>query len=235
MLWLMNLLKNEISVLFFDYGGTLDANGMAWRSRFLLIYQAVGKKWRDDAVFRSAFYRADDVLLDPKYHQFSLSEIVREQVYQVLLNMDEFDKKTHQEVVDRFMDSSLRQIEMNKKVLTYLKQKYALGIISNNYGNLAEILKETGLTHFFEIAIDSTRVGFMKPDPSIFKKAIQDMGCSMKESVYIGDSFERDMLGAKNVGMDHIWLNPKYNKNQQSVCCPGDRVIRDLSQLMEYF
>ena len=115
-----------------------------------------------------------------------------------------------------------------------LKKKYRLAIVSNFYGNLPVVCKEAGYDSIFDAVIDSGRVGFMKPDPRIFQAALQQLRVTPQESLFVGDSLKRDMLGAKSSGMRHIRVLNRNAENWRT-CCPGDRTIqsvRDLPRLL---
>lgn len=58
-----------------------------------------------------------------------------------------------------------------------------------------------------DFAVISGEVGFEKPDPRIFERALRIGGVSADEAIYIGDSPEYDMDGAHNAGIDRIWVN----------------------------
>ena len=106
----------------------------------------------------------------------------------------------------------------------------SLGIVSNFYGNLPSICRETGLSDYFKVVIDSGRVGFQKPDANIFLAALNELGTSPDRSVFVGDSMKRDMRGAKELGMRHIWVVGKNYRNDPP-CCPGDLVVSSVMEL----
>ena len=69
---------NDIHAIFFDYGGTLDADGIAWKERFYPLYLRHGISVSKEK-FSSAFYCADDSLIGDDIVSFSLKNIVYEQ------------------------------------------------------------------------------------------------------------------------------------------------------------
>jgi len=95
------------------------------------------------------------------------------------------------------------------ETLAYLQTKYTLHLISNGFKESTEIkVKGTNLGGYFQNVIISEVVGVNKPDPLIFKHAIELAGATIPESVMIGDSIEADIRGAMGVGMDAIYFNP---------------------------
>lgn len=83
-----------------------------------------------------------------------------------------------------------------------------MAVISNSDGRADEGLRAAGLLDRFEFVIDSQLVGFEKPDPRIFEAALSRMGVAPEESLYIGDLYEVDVVGARAAGMDVILLDP---------------------------
>jgi putative hydrolase of the HAD superfamily len=95
------------------------------------------------------------------------------------------------------------------EVLTYLKSKYTLHLISNGFQESTEIkIAGTNIGEYFQHIIISEVVGINKPDKAIFEHALNLAGARKEESLMIGDSLEADVRGALNFGMDAIYFNP---------------------------
>lgn len=91
-------------------------------------------------------------------------------------------------------------------VLDQLKPKYKMHIISNGFTEVQHSkLEKTGLAPYFEWVILSEQVKVQKPNRTIFEHAVKNANAKIKESLMIGDNFEADIAGAKNVGMDQAW------------------------------
>ena len=96
------------------------------------------------------------------------------------------------------------------QVLEYLQPKYKMHIITNGFEEVQHRkLKNSNLLPFFDEIITSEKVGVKKPNPRIFEYALDITGAVNGESVMIGDNFEADILGAKNMGMQVIFC--KFN------------------------
>ncbi len=218
-----------IRAIFFDYGGTLDADGIPWKQQFQTIYESIGLEFSQEK-FDRAFYDADDSLTAQDLKQASFLETISEQAKRVLINLNSFEVELHKKIVQSFDRHTQNQINKNRKILETFKQKYKLGIISNFYGNLEQFIKDLGLSHLFDVLADSNRVGCLKPDIKIFQYAINFIKIKPNECVMIGDSQARDMLGAKQIGMHHIWLVPPHRLSSSTPCCPSDMIISSLSE-----
>ena len=88
-----------------------------------------------------------------------------------------------------------------REALLCLSEKYRLGVISNADGKIAEVLERSGIADCFETITDSGIVGKEKPHPAIFEAALNSLGITPLESLYTGDVYSVDYLGATRFGM----------------------------------
>jgi HAD superfamily hydrolase (TIGR01509 family) len=83
-----------------------------------------------------------------------------------------------------------------------------LGIVSNSDGRVEEALAASGLREYFDVVIDSSLVGVEKPDPAIFRAALDALGIRPEEALYVGDLYEVDVVGARAAGIEAVLLTP---------------------------
>lgn len=81
-------------------------------------------------------------------------------------------------------------------------------VISNSNGSVRAILERLGLARHLDFVIDSGEVGVEKPDPAIFRLALERAGVSPAEAVYVGDLYSVDVLGARAAGLQAILVDP---------------------------
>jgi len=81
-------------------------------------------------------------------------------------------------------------------------------VVSNSNGSVRAILEDLGLARHLAFVIDSSEVGAEKPDPHIFRVALERAGVDAARAVYVGDLYSVDVLGARAVGMRAILLDP---------------------------
>ena len=113
------------------------------------------------------------------------------------------------------------------EVLDKLKERYSLHIITNGFREVQQFkMRNAGLTPYFNTVTDSESVGVKKPNPLIFHKALTDADCDPTNSVMIGDSYEADIVGALQVGMNAIHFMPLVKKHSQEY-----QEIENISQL----
>jgi len=85
----------------------------------------------------------------------------------------------------------------------------AAGVISNSNGSVRTLLEGAGLGDELDFVIDSALVGVEKPDPRIFRLALERAGVAPHEAVYIGDLYSVDVLGSRAAGLRSILLDPR--------------------------
>jgi putative hydrolase of the HAD superfamily len=222
-------MSTPASVLLFDFGGTLDADGLTWKDRFAALARQEGIPVVP-AEFDRAFYDATDSLEGTLPAESGFRDTVRAVAEGLAAGLQQ-ENAVVQRIGDRFSDQALRQLAASAALLARLRGRYRLGIVSNFYGNLAAVCDETGLTPSIGVAVDSTRVGFKKPDRRIFAAALDALGAAPADTVFVGDSLTRDMAGARAMGMRHVWLHPGGASGNGRACCPDDPVIAKLAEL----
>ena len=130
---------------------------------------------------------------------------------------DDWAEHRHFELYDDVEDT-LRTLQANG---------LRLGLISNSHRPLRSFGSHFGLEGLLTVTISSYDHGFMKPHPSIFERALREMGVSAPEAVMVGDSFAHDVAGARQVGMTGILLA----RNGPPSSDAGAPVIRSLGEL----
>lgn len=86
---------------------------------------------------------------------------------------------------------------------------YKLGLISNRSNPLDDTLEEIGLAGLFDLALAAGEVGWYKPDPRVFEWGLKALEVEAAQSIYVGDNFHADVLGARSAGMTPVLLDPK--------------------------
>ena len=83
-----------------------------------------------------------------------------------------------------------------------------LAVISNSDGTCAKSLEDAGLLGYLSFVIDSAEVGVEKPDPRIFEIALARCGADPRRTLYIGDLYHADVVGARRAGLHALLLDP---------------------------
>ncbi len=129
-----------------------------------------------------------------------------------------------EELVQSISESYLKILPTKKSlhndaldILDYLKLIYSLHIITNGFEEIQlQKIITSGIAGYFTHIITSERAGSQKPNREIFLYAFDLTGASANNSIFIGDSIEADINGAKAIGMDHVLFNSEnlpHNEN----------------------
>lgn len=203
---------HAIETVLFDFGGTLDADGVAWKERFHALYRAEGLDLSAEA-FAPIFYAADDALVGALPPSAGLEETV-----DALAAGLEAELKRRgagngsargRRVASRFLSEMSLAFARNRPILKALRERYRLGVVSNFYGNLEAACQSSGLASLFGVMADSQRVGAEKPEPAIFRAALSALNAAAETAVMVGDSLRRDGEGARRSGLSFIWIAPR--------------------------
>lgn len=226
-------------VILFDFGGTLDTNGIHWSEKFWQVYEKlkvpVSKKQ-----YEEAYVFSENKILGMIKPNHGFMNILEHQVMFQLLHM--VDKKlipdnerldlTHKISRMCYRDV-LENILMATEILEQLKNKYHLGVVSNFYGNLKSILEELSIIKYFDVIIDSELVSVKKPDPKIFQIAIDRINVSASETLVVGDSYDRDIQPAKKIGCTTMWLDG-ISWTRPSITTDADYTIKSLNEIISW-
>lgn len=85
--------------------------------------------------------------------------------------------------------------------------RYPIAVISNADGKIEDVLRRCGIAHCFRTITDSGLVGYEKPHPEIFRQALQSMNAAPEQSLYVGDVYSVDYLGATGAGMQAVLMD----------------------------
>jgi HAD superfamily hydrolase (TIGR01549 family) len=180
--------------------------------------------------FDPVFYAADDALVGMIPTTLSFEDTVRRLAAGLAAALSVRDADVIARVADRFLADAYHHLRRNQALLTRLRPRYRLGIVSNFYGNLETVCHNTSIKPLFGVIVDSVQAGLSKPDPRIFMKALDGLGVTPADATFVGDSATRDMAGARALDMRHIWLTGEPAP-PGGPCCPGDAMIHSLEDV----
>ena len=123
-------------------------------------------------------------------------------------------------------------LEGAEELVHYLAKKYPLTVVTNGFVEVQyEKFDKSGLRDCFAHIVLSEEVGCQKPNPRIFEEALRMNGLQAEEVVMIGDSWNSDIQGAINAGIDQIWI-----RKSQDPLLEGQSatyLVQSLSEVME--
>ena len=117
------------------------------------------------------------------------------------------------------------------ELLDYLYPKYPLTIVSNGFVEVQyKKLKSCLIEQYFAHIALSEEAKALKPDKHIFEYALQLNNASASETIMIGDSYESDIVGAQNAGMDQIYFNPFTDEKENNK--PATYWVKSLEEII---
>jgi len=129
--------------------------------------------------------------------------------------------------------ASLRLLDGVDELLERLRHRFLLGLITNGLSDLQwakiDMLK---IETFFQEIIVAGDIRIYKPDERIFASMLQRLDISPQYALYVGDSLEIDVAGAKQAGLHTVWMNRNGQKVAAAELLP-DFEIRGPAELLE--
>lgn len=222
----------DCRAILLDFGGTLDSDGEHWLDRTFRLYEASSLTAPKDEIKRAFYYADDQCCADPSILSMNLWGLMERHVHLQFQALRLRDHSKERDVIYGFCSESEQYLRKRAPLLRGLKNRFQLGVVSNFYGNLSPVCEEMGISESLRFIIDSNRVGVRKPDPAIFKLALTQLNLDPQQVIFVGDSYERDMIPSSRAGMKTVWLkgpNPRIPVETIHL----DASIGRLSQLVE--
>jgi HAD superfamily hydrolase (TIGR01509 family) len=115
-----------------------------------------------------------------------------------------------------------------RATLLRLGRRYPLAVISNADGKIGDVLTRCGIADCFAAITDSGLVGYEKPHPAIFEAALRGTDAAAEQSLYVGDMYSVDYLGATRAGMQAILFDVSGAYRESSL--PRVESLEELEQ-----
>ncbi len=139
--------------------------------------------------------------------------------------------------IDRLANSYIEELPLDNhlfhgtvEILDYLHSKYRLHIITNGFCEVQYIkLKNGGIQNYFKTVTTSEEVGVKKPHSLIFETAMGKAAAVPHRSMMIGDSYEADIMGARNAGMHALFFD--FHRHPQQTTVP---TVHELLEIRRY-
>ena len=217
--------RNEVKkykAIFFDFGGTLmcaESDNVAHLHMMKEVIQRYNLSTSpEDMVtkYNSYLFTKEMTLLDthPEEKSFTpLRESTKKAFNGVLTEYDiQPSKEDFQWFSKSFFENHKKYIKLFPETLLIIRElkktNLHVGIISDIDNDFQDFqFKVFGISEIFDSITTSEEVQIYKPKEKIFQVALNKACCHGKESVIVGDSYKKDIIGGKNMGMTTIWIN----------------------------
>ncbi len=205
----------HIDALLFDLGGTLVSMDFAWMARELLgldvSCDSAALARAEVSVRRLVSAKLAEENPPAPVFPFFLRSILTQVLGESSDNVDELVSKLVPVLLPEGKSQKLWST-VDPATRDALQEFSGLGlrmaVVSNSDGTAEAGIKALGLRDFFEVVIDSAVVGYEKPDPRIFRRALETIGVEPSRAIYVGDLYSVDVLGARTAGIHPVLLDP---------------------------
>jgi HAD superfamily hydrolase (TIGR01549 family) len=219
--------KGQVRWIFFDIGETLVDESKPIRDvmeQFINAAKQLDYDFRLEEVERSMLYFHSQLCAYP------MRDVIEKLIpsaadrAEIRLNM-KYKKSLEQPFADA------------EGVLKQLSGLYQLGIIANQNAGTEERLERYGLLKYFSLVCSSEEEGLTKPDLLFFELALERAKCEAQHAVMIGDRLDNDIMPAKRLGMQAIWVRQGFAR-EQAITNPllaPNVIIDELHELVNIF
>ena len=195
-----------LSAALFDFGGTLDSDGLHWSTQLAASFAAAGLAF-DRPDLDRAFLQADrEIALDPRAAAMRLAAYAKEYALRMLAALNRPEPAAAEAIAQHFTKNVKAHLGRNAALLASLHPRLRFGVVSNFTTNLPLLLQEAGLGKTIDALVCSAAEGVKKPDLAIFRLALDRLGVAAAEAAMVGDSLGNDIVPAKQLGLTTIWL-----------------------------
>lgn len=223
----------RIEAIIFDFGGTLAEGGLEARSfeADLLEYlRSLGYRipLRDiKEVQRAALNRLQRVRA--RRRELPFEEVYTEFLRRLNIPPEEVLEHLYELYRKNF---TVDLIPGAEGLLRHLSGDYKLAVLSNTMSDIPRrFLTARGLGELFEVIVCSSDLGVRKPDERAFRYVLDRVELSPREAVFVGDSLEEDIAGARKVGLTAIWVRGEREGEISNLEYPPNYVIKTVRGL----
>jgi putative hydrolase of the HAD superfamily len=204
------------------------------RAHKFLVQNGVDVRFRD---FNEAYIRARDALyaeadanLEEPHFNVRISNALRNLGFRVNAR-----SKIVIGATNAFCEEFMKYVRIDEHAIEILRKlhgKYKLGIVSNFAipECVIKLLEKHGLNNLFDVVVISGAINKRKPSPEIYQEALEKLGVTAENTVFVGDTVDADIGGPKNLGMKTIFIERRTQKEAEQVC--PDQTIKELGELL---
>ncbi len=172
------MLTNPVRMVLFDYGNVISTFD---HGRFLGNLESLGLRRRDE-LWRSLVEGPEPVLL-----RFESGQVTPEVFFDHLGRFFPAPAPGQETLIGAFCDQ-FEPIRPTRELLNRLRGRYRIGLLSNtNATHFARVIRDAEVFPCFDQVTLSFEVGAMKPDPRIFRDALDKFGGRPEEVLYLDD------------------------------------------------
>ncbi len=228
-----------IRALFFDLDDTLLETHHAHRESVRLACERAAERhpeWTPDRLVEAftQAYRELEQRLEAGTLKLTSQLQFRQLSWEETLRACRLSPELAEELTELYLRERRRRYALYPDVppaLEAMAPDHTLVLVTNGLGELQrEKVAAVGLGRWFSRLAISGEIGSWKPDAGIFRRALDLAGVEAAEAVMVGDSLQRDVLGARQLGMRTVWVR-RYPHLQEVDGIRPDATVEELSSL----
>jgi HAD superfamily hydrolase (TIGR01549 family) len=213
----------NVRAVFFDLDGTLRTNQPSWND-FINDYLAGLDGGFDSQATRQKIVRWDlyywaqspELLSDVEAFGEDDRAFCDHYYYRRLMvygfpneRAAAFAAQLHQHLDETFHPQEYVADDVRPTLKALGEAGLALGLVSNRMRSIDDLLTQLDLQHYLQFTVISGEVNAWKPDPAIFEHALAKSGTRPQETVYVGDNYYADVVGARRAGLQPVLLDAR--------------------------
>lgn len=185
--------RRFIRWIFFDVGYTLLDETPAWREQFGRLRAQLDLDPKPTVEAIESIYQACCTSFAPKQWRAVVERCATPATVDRLLTLSNGWRHD--------LELPYPHVE---PTLAALADRYKLGVIANQSLGTRDRLERHGLLKHLSLVIGSAEAGVSKPDPQIFRLALEQANCNPVAAVMVGDRLDNDIRPANELGMSGI-------------------------------
>ncbi len=217
----MKFALTQISHIFFDLDHTLWDHDSNARETIVEIFAGnrIAEKYGiETGDFFECYCKVNGNLWDLfRRDEIDLQEMRERRFAEIFLEFGLTDRNLSEKFSNEFLEICPKKPALMPGTLEILEQllkSFALHVITNGFDQIQDTkMNCSGIRKFFETVTTSESSGWKKPQPGIFHHALKISGAVAGNCVYIGDTYDVDIVGADRAGMKTIFFNPCKKPN----------------------
>jgi HAD superfamily hydrolase (TIGR01549 family) len=233
--------RNSITTILFDLDGTLRHSRPSFTETFFSLAVQLGAADSEEHCRRATRWL--------HYYWAQSSELLADrQVYQdeevfwtnharlFIINLgclpeqaEKMAPELYRHYINEFQPEDYIPPDVPETLQILKSAGYTLGIASNRSQPFQEQLETLGLDSYFECTVAAGEINSWKPDPVIFQHALHELGAEPGKTVYVGDNYYADVIGAQRAGLQPILLDPQGLFPEAD--CPLVQTVGELKSL----
>ena len=230
---------STIKGVIFDYGGTIDTNGIHWGEVIAEQYRLAGIELERE-LYRNAYVHGERSLakapvIAPQdtFHTLLRKKIsIQFEYLKEQTQSEQFTDENAEKIADGCYSKVKETLETSRGIIASFAKKFPMVLVTNFYGNMPVVLNEFGLDNFFRCIVESSVVGIRKPDPALFAMGVEALHIAAENIVVIGDSYRKDIYPALTLGCKTVWLkNLCWEEEPIIEGYAPTAIINDIAQL----